>query len=54
MFHYFNPVPNNPCFLRPFDGSLLKTFWEKEEMLVTSMFFFSPSFLLQWKQISIF
>ena len=36
-----NSLPNNPWFLRPRDRSLLKTLWEKETMLVTSIVSFS-------------
>ena len=37
----FNPFPKNPWFLRVWNSSLLKTLWEKEKMLVTSIFSFS-------------
>ena len=37
----YNSFPNNRCFLRPWDGRLLKTLWEKEKMMVTSIFSFS-------------
>ena len=33
-----NPLPNNPWFLQPWDGSLFKTLWEKEKMMVTNIF----------------
>ena len=36
----FNPFQNNPLFLRPLGPGLLKTLWEKEKMLVTSIFSF--------------
>ena len=35
-----NPLPHHPDFSRPCTRSLLKTLWEKEKMLVTSIFFF--------------
>ena len=38
-----NPFPNKPWFLRVFSTSLLKTLWEKEKLLMTSNFSFSPS-----------
>ena len=38
---YFNHFPNKPCFLRVWNSSLLKTLWENEKMLVTSIFSFS-------------
>ena len=31
----FNPFPDKPRFLRLYSTSLLKTLWEKEELLVT-------------------
>ena len=34
-------LPYNPDFQRPWESSLLKTLWEKEKMLVTSIFSFS-------------
>ena len=37
----FNPFPNKPWFLRVCSRSLLKTLWEKEKLLVTSIFSFS-------------
>ena len=41
MEFMFNPFPNNPWFLRPWDRRLLKTLREKEKMLVTNIFSFS-------------
>ena len=38
-----NPFPHNDTFWRPWETSLLKTLWEKEELLVTSNFSFSHS-----------
>ena len=38
-----NPFPNKPWFLRVYGLSLLKTLWEKEKMLVTSILSFSHS-----------
>ena len=40
----FNPLPHNPYFWRPWERSLQKTLWEKEKMLVTSIFTFSHCF----------
>ena len=37
----FNPFPHNPDLLGPSKRNLLKTLWEKEKMLVTSIFSFS-------------
>ena len=34
----FNPFPNKPLFLRVCSTSLLKKLWEKEKLLVTSIF----------------
>ena len=36
----FNPNPNNPCFL--YSPQLMKSLWEKEKMLVTSIFLLFP------------
>ena len=38
-----NPLPNNPWFSLPYDERLLKTLWEEEKMLVTSIFPFYHS-----------
>ena len=38
-----NPFPNKPWFLRVCSASLLKTLWEKDELLVTSNSSFSHS-----------
>ena len=38
-----NPLPNKPWFLRVCSASLLKTMWEKDELLVTSNSSFSHS-----------
>ena len=38
-----NSFPNKSWFLRVCSGSLLKTLWEKEKLLVTSNFSFSHS-----------
>ena len=35
-----NPFPNNPRLKRLWDRRLLKTLWEKEKMLLTSIFSF--------------
>ena len=40
-----NSLPHNPNFYRPLERSHLKTLWEKEKMLETSIFSISHSFL---------
>ena len=37
----FSSIPQNPDFERPWQWNLLKILWEKEKMLVTSIFSFS-------------
>ena len=37
-----NPFPNKPWFSNVCSVSLLKTLWEKEKLLITSDFSFSP------------
>ena len=37
----FNPLRNSPWFLRSWERRLLKTMWEKEKMMVASIFSFS-------------
>ena len=37
----FNSLQHNPYFYWPMERSLLKTLWEKENMVVTSIFLFS-------------
>ena len=39
FFETFNPFPNKPWFLRVCSTSLLKTLWEKEKLVVTSVFY---------------
>ena len=39
-YTFINPLPNNHDFYWPWIRSLLKTLWEKEKMLVTSIFSF--------------
>ena len=48
----FNPFPNKPWFLHVYGTSLLKTLWEKEKMLVTSIFSFSNSVFYSIKEIN--
>ena len=36
---WFNFLPHNPYFYRPYKRSLLKLLWDKEKMLVTSTMF---------------
>ena len=45
----FNPFPNKPLFVRLCSKSLLKTLWEKEKLLVTSNFSFSPQCFLSFR-----
>ena len=50
-----NPFPHNDNFWRPWETSLLKTLWEKEKLLVTSNFSFSPQcFLIFQRTLSHF
>ena len=49
-----NPLPQNPDFQRPLKRSLLKTIWEKEKMLVTSIVLFPQCFLPVPERISLF
>ena len=47
-----NPFPNKPWFLCVLNSSLLKTLWEKEQLLVTSNFSFSHSFFYPFGELS--
>ena len=47
-----NPIPNKPWFLRVCCTTLLKTLWEKEELLVTSNFSFSHSVFYLFEELS--
>ena len=47
----FNPFPNKPCILRVCSTSLLKTLWEKEQLLVTSNFSFSRSVFYLFREV---
>ena len=49
-----NPLPQNPDFQRPLKRSLLKTIWEKEKMLVTSIFSFSHNVFFQFQKEFLF
>ena len=49
-----NPFPNKLWFLHVCSASLLKTLWEKEKLLVTSNFSFSPSFFYRFGELSAF
>ena len=40
----FNSLLHSPDFWRPWEEKLLETLWEKDKMLVTSIFSFSLSF----------
>ena len=42
----YNPFTNRPSFLRVCSTRLLKTRWEKEKLLITSDFSFSPRHFL--------
>ena len=44
VWEWVNPFQNKPWFLHVCSTSLLKTLWEKEKLLVTSNFSFSPVF----------
>ena len=48
----FNPFPNKPWFLHVCNTSLLKTLWEKEKLLVTSIFSFSHSVFNPFGELS--
>ena len=48
----FNPFPNKPWFLRVCSTSLLKTLWENEKLLVTSVFSFSHSVFYPFGELS--
>ena len=52
VFSNFNPFPNKPWFLRVYGISLLKTLWEKEKKLVTSIFSFSHGVFYSIKEIN--
>ena len=43
-----NSFPHSDTFWRPWETSLLKTLWEKEKLLVTSIFSFSHSVFYQF------
>ena len=45
-----NFLPHNPDFNDPEKKSLLKTLWEKEKMLVTSIFSFSCNVFYLFQQ----
>ena len=47
---FFNSFPNKPWFLRVCSTRLLKTLWEKEKLLVTSNFSFSPQCFLPFSR----
>ena len=42
---FFNPLPHHPDFQRPWKSKLLKTSWEKEKILVTSILSFTHNAL---------
>ena len=44
-----NPFPNKPWFVCACSTSLLKTLWEKENLLIMSISLFPQCFLLVWK-----
>ena len=48
----FNPFPNKPRFLRVSTTNLLKTFWEKEKLLVTSNFSFFQSVFYPFEELA--
>ena len=47
-----NRFPNKPWFLRVCSTCLLKTLWEKEKLLVTSNFSFSPIVFYPFGELS--
>ena len=47
-----DPFPNNPWFLHVCRTSLLKTLWEKEELLITSNSSFSHSVFYLFREFS--
>ena len=47
-----NPFPNKAWFLRGRSTSLFKTLWEKEKLLITSNFSFSPSVFYPFEELS--
>ena len=49
---HFKLFPNKPWFLRVCCTTLLKTLWEKEKLLVTSNFSFSPSVFYLFEELS--
>ena len=51
-FKEFNPFPNKPWFLRVCSKSVLKTLWEKEQLLVTSNCSFSHSVFYPFEELS--
>ena len=55
VWEWVNSLPQNPVFSLARQRGLFKTLWEKEKMLVTSIFSFFPNCFLPFpKQISIF
>ena len=52
IIYVLNPFPNKPWFLRVCSTGLSKTLWEKEKMLVTSIFSFSHSVFYSIKEIN--
>ena len=51
---FLNPFPNKPWILRVCSISLLKTWWEKKKLLVTSDFSFSHSVFYSFGELSAF
>ena len=52
MKQLFNYFPNKPWFLCVYKISLLKRLWEKEKLLVMSIFFFSHSVFYLFRELS--
>ena len=48
----FNPFPNKPWFLSVCSSSRLQTLWEKEKLLVMSIFSFSHSVFFLFGELS--
>ena len=51
---FMDPFPNKPWFLRVCSTSLLKTLWEKEKLIIMSIFSFSHSAFYPFGELSAF
>ena len=52
FFLSFNPIPNKPWIFHVCIITLLKTLWEKQKLLITSNFSFSPSVFYPFGELS--